>query len=251
MFDTFYDVLAARYDTLQSDMDCGRWADFLEEIINDLCTTCSGTKSIIDLGCGTGSVDVLLSSKGFDVTGVDNAEAMLEIASGKDEEGKITWLLHDITDFEPDGKTDCFLSLLDTMDHIMDKEKITGIFRSVSDHLLPGGVFIFDVITEKHLARTLGENVFYQDYEDFLLLWINHYDSREKVNTAELTFFEVDEEGKYDRYDGDLVERFYPEDDLIIMASSMGLVHKATYGELKRAAPSEDEERIFLVFAKE
>lgn len=251
MIDTFYDVLAVRYDTLQSDMDCGRWADYLDGLIKDHCSTASAVRGLIDLGCGTGSVDVLLSAKGYDITGVDNAQAMLEIASAKDEEGKITWLLHDITEFEPEGKTDCFLSLLDTMDHIMDEEKLRGIFRRVSDHLLDGGVFIFDVITEKHLSVTFGENVFYQDYEDFLLIWINHYDSEEKINTAELTFFEEDEDGKYDRYDGDLTERFYSEEDLTAMAKEAGLVHKATYGELKRTAPSEDEERIFLVFVKE
>jgi len=251
MYETFYDVLASRYDVLQSDMDCERWAYYLADLIKEFCRTGSEEKSIIDLGCGTGSVDVLLAERGFDVTGIDNAEAMLEIASAKQNADRITWVLHDIIGFEMEGKADCFLSLLDTMDHIMSRAKISGIMHNVSDHLEDGGVFIFDVITEKHLKDTFGENVFYQDYEDFLLLWINHYDEKRKVNTAELTFFENDGSGKYDRYDGELKEKFYPESFFISEAAKAGLTHKATFGELSRDVPGEDEERIFLVFVKE
>ena len=250
MNDTFYDILATRYDILQSDMDCRKWADYISRLIEEKCRSGSEIKRIVDLGCGTGSVDVILAEKGYDITGIDNAEAMLEIASAKENADKITWVLHDITDFEMDDKVDCFLSLLDTMDHIMSKTMIRKIMRNVSSHLLPGGLFIFDVITEKHLKETLGDNIFYQDYYDFLLLWINHYDSKSKKNTAELTFFESDDSGKYDRYDGELVERFYPEEFFVNEAAKAGLKHRGTYGELVKRKPGADEERIFLVFEK-
>ena len=251
MFDTFYDVLSARYDQLQSDMDCAAWAEYLSSLISRYCKTGSDVKKIIDLGCGTGSVDILLASEDMDITGIDNAEQMLEMASAKIGAENIHWVLGDITDLQMDFEADCFLSLLDTLDHITDPEALSRLFSNVYKHLLPGGVMIFDVITEKHLSQTFGENVFYQDYEDFLLLWINHYDAQTGINTAELTFFESDENGKYDRYDGDLVERYYPEEDLIKMASAAGLKHMATFGELSDDAPSADEERIFMVFIKE
>ena len=251
MEDTFYDILAARYDTLQSDMDCRRWADYLSGLIGRFCKTSSSAKRIVDLGCGTGSVDIPLAQKGYDVTGIDNAQVMLEVASSKEDSEKVCFVLGDITDLEMDYDADCFLSLLDTLDHIMDPDALRKIFRNVYDHLLPGGVFIFDVITQKHLEETFADNVFYQDYEDFLLLWVNNYDSEEQINTAELTFFESDGCGRYIRYDGDLTERFYHEDLLIEMGKEAGLTHKATFGELSDEAPCEDEERIFMVFVKE
>ena len=251
MSDSFYDVLASRYDVLQSDMDCPKWASYVKGLIGKYCRTDSETKSIIDLGCGTGSVDIPLALAGFDVIGIDNAPAMLEMATSKEDSEKVMWVDSDIVDFELDGKTDCFISMLDTLDHITDQDALNRIFINVSEHLLPGGVFIFDVITRKHLSETLGSNIFYQDYEDFLLLWVNHFDEESEINTAELTFFEDDGTGKYDRYDGDLVERFYTKEFLIKLAEGAGLVHKATYGELSDEAPAEDEERIFMVFARE
>lgn len=251
MDETFYDILAARYDTLQSDMDCGRWADYIEGLIKRFCRTSSSQKKIVDLGCGTGSVDIPLALKGFDVTGIDNAQVMLEVAASKENSEKVCFVLGDITDLEMDYDADCFVSLLDTLDHIMEPDDLMKIFRNVSDHLLPGGVFIFDVITLKHLEETFADNVFYQDYEDFLLLWVNNYDSGENINTAELTFFESDGSGRYIRYDGNLVERYYPEDFFIEAGRQAGLTHLATLGELSDEAPDEGEERIFMVFIKE
>lgn len=250
MKETFYDILAARYDVLQSDMDCGKWADYVSSLIGKYCSTGSEVKTVIDLGCGTGSVDIPLAKKGYEMIGMDNAEAMLEWASSAEGGEDITWVLRDITELEMDFKADCFISLLDTLDHILDEGALSKIFANVSEYLLPGGVFIFDVITEKHLAETFADNIFYQDYGDFLLLWINHYNEETMVNTAELTFMEMDEDGKYDRYDGDLVERFYSEDQLKYMAQRAGLMHMGTFGELSDGAPGKDEERIFMVFKK-
>ena len=127
---------------------------------------------------------------------------------------------------------------------------LAGIFSKVSSYLAEGGVFVFDVITRKHLARTLADNVFYEDYEDFTLLWLNSYDSSTRTNTAELTLFERQEDGRFARYDGDLVERFYPVQFFIKAAGRAGLKHLGTYDELSYEAPDKDSERVFLVFGK-
>lgn len=246
--DNFYDCLARHYDEMQSDMDVRVWSDYYASLIERH----SGIKvrTVTDLGCGTGSVDIALARKGYNVTGIDSAEEMLIMAGNKKGAGKIIWSLQDITDFELPGKTDCFISVLDTMDHITDEAALERIFAKVSSYLKEGGVFVFDVITRKHLAKTLADNVFYEDYEDFTLLWLNSYDSDTRTNTAELTLFEKQEDGRFVRYDGDLVERFYPESFFIRAAKKAGLVHLGTYDELSYEAPDKDSERVFLVFGK-
>ena len=246
--DNFYDCLARHYDTMQSDMDVRQWADYYSSLIGKH----SGIKvrTITDLGCGTGSVDIALARLGYKVTGIDSAEEMLIMASAKSGAGKIIWSLQDITDFELPDKTDCFISVLDTMDHITDEKAVERIFARVSSCLNGGGVFVFDVITRKHLAKTLADNVFYEDYEDFTLLWLNSYDNNTRTNTAELTLFERQEDGLFIRYDGELVERFYPESFFVKAAKKAGLEHLASYDELSCDAPGKDSERIFLVFGK-
>lgn len=247
--DNFYDALALYYDTMQSDMDAVAWADFISKLIKR--HSVSEVQSITDLGCGTGSVTVELAKKGYDMTGIDSAEEMLAQASAKEGAEEVFWSVQDITDFDIGGKTDCFISTLDTVDHITDGEALERLFASVGDNLENGGLFIFDAITEHHLADTLSDNVFYEDYDDFTLLWVNDFDPETKINTAGLTLFALTEEGLYERFDGELVEKYYPPEFFTAAGEKAGLVLLAVYGELKDNDPSEDEERIFYVFRKE
>ncbi|MBO4408937.1 MAG: hypothetical protein J5786_06675, partial [Clostridiales bacterium] len=70
MDDTFYDILARRYDVIQSDMDTRRWASFVKDLIRKHSAIAGGGKTLCDLGCGTGSVDVHFTDS-FEVTGID------------------------------------------------------------------------------------------------------------------------------------------------------------------------------------
>ena len=247
--DNFYDALALYYDTMQSDMDAAVWSDFISKLIKR--HSVSEVQSITDLGCGTGSVTIGLAKKGYDMTGIDSAEEMLAQASAKEGAEDVFWSVQDITDFDIGGKTDCFISTLDTVDHITDSEALERLFASVGDNLEDGGLFIFDAITEHHLSKTLADNIFYEDYEDFTLLWVNDFDPETKINTAGLTLFALTEEGLYERFDGELIEKYYPAEFFIAAGEKAGLTLLAVYGELKDNDPSEDEERIFYVFRKE
>ena len=246
--DNFYDALSMYYDTMQSDMDPKAWADFISMLIGRHSSL--KTESITDLGCGTGSVTVELACLGYKMTGIDSAEEMLAQATSKEGADKILWSAQDITAFDIGGKTDCFISTLDTVDHIMDEEALERLFTKVGECLEDGGLFIFDAITMHHLEDTLSDNVFYEDYDDFTLLWLNSFDKDEKVNTAELTLFALTEEGLYERFDGELVEKYYPAEFFVSAGEKAGLELLAVYGELKDNEPSEDEERIFYVFGK-
>ena len=246
--DNFYDALAMYYDTMQSDMDAGAWADFISILIERHSQI--RTETITDLGCGTGSVTVALAEKGYSMTGLDSAEEMLAQATSKPNAEKVLWSAQDITAFDIGGKSDCFISTLDTVDHIMDEGALERLFANVGDCLEEGGVFIFDAITMHHLEDTLADNIFYEDYDDFTLLWVNEFNKKTKVNTAGLTLFALTEEGLYERFDGELVEKYYPSEFFEAIAGKAGMELLATYGELKDEEPSVDEERIFYVFGK-
>jgi ubiquinone/menaquinone biosynthesis C-methylase UbiE len=54
-----------------------------------------GADRVLDVGCGTGCLAVLLAESGRTVVAVDPAEASLEVARAKDATGRITWVLGD------------------------------------------------------------------------------------------------------------------------------------------------------------
>ena len=247
MDDTFYDILAGHYDDLQINGDTSLWGPYIHGLISDFCK--AEDNSVTDLGCGTGVVTNYLASQGMDVTGVDLSPDMLSIASSGDETGTVSWICADITEYEG-PLCGCFISTMDTVGHITDPDALSKMFTMVSDSLEEGGVFILDTTTRHHFEESLGENVFYEDYDDFTLLWVNHYNKDNKINHAELTLFELCEDDLYERYDGELTARFYSPEEIEDMAVKAGLKKLASFGELNREEPKPGDERIFFVFGK-
>lgn len=247
MDDSFYDILALHYDDLQINGDTSAWGPYIYGLISDYCSI--KDPSVTDLGCGTGVVTNYLASKGMKVTGVDLSPDMLALASAGDESGTVSWICADITSYEGPS-CGCFISTMDTVGHITDPDELYGIFKTAAEILEEGGVFILDTTTKNHFEKSLGENVFYEDYDDFTLLWVNHYDKESRINHAELTLFELSEDDLYERYDGELTARFYSPEEIEEMAQKAGLKKLAVFGELNREAPSDKDERIFFVFGK-
>ena len=246
-----YDFLAGYYDAFQKDLDPSGWADFVTWIAKK-CGQYEGDGEggkplLCDLGCGTGLVTCELSDRGFDTVGVDNSPAMLDRARERAEKKKkkILWLFQDMTELDLYGTMDVFVSLLDTVNHITDKKGLFDLLKSFYCFLNPGGLFIFDVATEKHFAETLGDGFFYSIEEDFALLWENDYDVKSKINTASLTMFGTEDKENYTRCDEDIIERYYSDKEIRDLASRAGLDVAGVFGDLKKRKPNEADERIF------
>ncbi|GAB3976085.1 class I SAM-dependent methyltransferase [Plantactinospora veratri] len=57
--------------------------------------------TVLDVGCGTGSLAILLARHGRSVVGVDPAEASLRVARSKDRAGQVRWIHGDCTALPP------------------------------------------------------------------------------------------------------------------------------------------------------
>ena len=60
--------------------------DFYRKLADD-----NNSKSIVDLGCGTGIFTTTLVSQERNIVGIDSAHAMLEIAKNRLNGRKVTW----------------------------------------------------------------------------------------------------------------------------------------------------------------
>jgi ubiquinone/menaquinone biosynthesis C-methylase UbiE len=85
--------LAAIYDALDADRsDLDHYAAMIEEF---------RARRVLDVGCGTGSLAVMLAERGCQVVAVDPAEASLEVARCKRGAERIRWLACDATTLPP------------------------------------------------------------------------------------------------------------------------------------------------------
>lgn len=85
--------LAAVYDSFDGERsDLALYVALVEEF---------GARSVLDIGCGTGSFCCLLAARGIGVVGLDPAAASLDVARGKPDAEKVRWVHGDVAALPP------------------------------------------------------------------------------------------------------------------------------------------------------
>ncbi len=149
MSGVFEHAYAHHYDALYGEKNYAAECDAVEELFR----RCSAVppRTLLDLGCGTGTHALLLAERGFAVTGVDRSPAMLELAREKLERtGARTdrapeFLEGDIRSLRLGRSFDAVLMLFAVLGYQTGDDDVAAAMRSVASHLRPGGVFICDV----------------------------------------------------------------------------------------------------------
>ncbi len=133
---TFEDQrLAELYDLLHPDRgDLDVYAAMADEF---------GARSVIDIGCGTGTFALLLAGRGLDVTGVDPDEASLGIARSKPGADQIRWI-HGYAKDVPDLQADLATMTANVAQAITDPEDWDSTLLAAFARLRPGGRLVFE-----------------------------------------------------------------------------------------------------------
>jgi len=144
-----YRSFARFYDTLMDDPQpkSGRVLTAIEKYLPE-------ALSLLELGCGTGSILAGLTTLPS-LTGLDRSPEMLAIAQAKVPSARL--IEADIASFDLDERFDVVICVFDTLNHLPSFDLWTDLFGHVYDHLVEGGLFVFDVNPIGQLRR-LGED---------------------------------------------------------------------------------------------
>lgn len=134
------------YDLLYQDKDYVGEVQFIEKLLQYAPTT----KSILDLGCGTGTHATLLAKEGYEVHGVDLSADMLRLAGDRlnhlprDVASRLKFSQADLRTVRIEKQFDAVISLFHAIGYQTTNEDLQAAFATAKAHLKPGGVFIFD-----------------------------------------------------------------------------------------------------------
>jgi SAM-dependent methyltransferase len=98
---------------------------------------------VLDVGCGTGCLAVLLADSGRTVVGVDPAAASLDVAKSKDATGRITWVHGDAGAAPPSG-ADLAVMTGNVAQVFLTDEDWARTLRSIAVALRPDGYLAFE-----------------------------------------------------------------------------------------------------------
>ncbi len=127
--------LARIYDPLDPDRgDLDAYAAMAAEF---------GARTVLDIGCGTGTLACLLARRGLTVIGVDPAEASLEVARAKPGAGAVRWLRADATSLPP-MQADLATMTGNVAQVFVTDEDWAATLQGTRAALRPGGRLVFE-----------------------------------------------------------------------------------------------------------
>ena len=132
---------AKYYDLFNEGKDYKKECDFLKEVFSKYRK--GKVKDILDLGCGTGAHDAILASRGYNVTGLDLSEEMINIAKSKNIPST-NFVAGDMSKFKLGKKYDSCIAMFAAFGYQIHNKQITSSLQCINNHLRPGGLFIID-----------------------------------------------------------------------------------------------------------
>jgi ubiquinone/menaquinone biosynthesis C-methylase UbiE len=240
-----YTALASIYDEFMDNIDYEAWGERIAGILSQ-----EGIADglVLDLGCGTGIITEFLAKKGYDMTGVDCSEEMLQKAMDKKNKSgaDILYLLQDMREFELYGTMRAIVSTCDSLNYIIEPEELLEVFRLVNNYLDPGGIFVFDFNTKKKYAD-IGNTSISETRDSASFIWENFYNRDDYINEYQLTIFLPVENDLYKKYEEYHVQRGYDLEEIKELLKRAGLVFERAYDGYSDECAHENSDRIVVV----
>ncbi|MCC7571791.1 MAG: class I SAM-dependent methyltransferase [Candidatus Methanofastidiosum sp.] len=207
--------------------------DFIEKEIKH-----DKSKKILDIGCGTGRHSIELAKRGYNVTGIDLSERMLEMAKQKAKDAKVNaeFIKADARYLKFEKEFDLALILCEGGFCLMETDEMNYmILQSASRSLKQKGKLILNTLN--------GLFPLFHSVKDFINS--NSVDGRSKDNTFDLMTFRdksiievTDDGGNSKKIKCD--ERYYVPSEMTWLLKSLGFEKVDIYG-CKLGAFSRDD----------
>lgn len=208
-----YGDMAFVYDALMYDMPYEKWAEYIYKNLKE-------AKTVLELGCGTGSLTRFLAKK-YDVCALDISEEMLDIARQKllKEGINIRLIQGDMRAISLHKKVDAVVCACDGINYLKTSECVKQAFLSVFNNLNDGGKFIFD-ISSKNKLISYDNTLYSEDSDEATYIWRNKVDG-DKI-TMDITFFVPQDEETYLRFDETHIQRMHTEQEIVSWLKETG-----------------------------
>lgn len=217
------------------------------------------SRSILELGAGTGRIGFFLLRNGFDVTMVDSDEHMIEVARSKLEHLGVTHnkahIVHgSMVEYRNPGAFDLILVVGNTFTSLLTQAEQLNVLNNIKTSLADKGTAIIHIYTPDHNSELLSDFGFTHRFKD--PKGDLTYDRYVKVN--------VDRNGEYLEYDffykvydgttmvdefcNSVTTRIVRHEDMEHLIASVGMNIVTVSDDFKDMAAEEDTpSRVYVI----
>ncbi len=239
-----YTELAEIYDRVMDHVDYVAWAKYIFSVFQRFGT---GTENILEIACGTGNLSVNLHKLGYSLTCTDISPAMLQGAAIKFKKHNMPLRL-----FSSNMKSipltflfDAVLCIYDSINYMITSEDFIQVMREVASVTKDGGLFIFDVCTEKNSCQYFSQNVMGENFGDIRYERICKFDHTEKIQK---NYFIIQKNGK--KYIENHCQKIYRLHEIARMIKKTPFMVRGRFDDMTFNPGTENSERIHFVLQK-
>lgn len=232
---------ANTYDLMYDEKDYEIECDAIERVIQRYSN--HQPRTILDLGCGTGGHALRLTSRGYEVVGVDRSEHMLEIARSKalSEGLSVTFVAGDVTSIQLQATFDAVLFMFAVLGYQLENRDVVAALKNARRHLRSGALLVGDlwygpaVLSQRPTARLRR----IQSDKDTLLKCSNgEIDLARQVCRVVMNVIRIrDQQVLSEVEETHEVRFFFPQElELLLTAAGFELIRVSAFPELEIAA---------------
>jgi SAM-dependent methyltransferase len=232
-----------------NDVPYERWVQFLKNVFQKYEVL---QPSILDIGCGTGTLPISLAKLNYSISGVDLSEEMLSVAMAKAEIEKVTipFFQQNMVELEGFDQLDCVTIFCDSLNYLETEDQVKQTFKKVNESLKDNGLFLFDVHSPYKIEEIFGEETFFIDDAELSLVWSCTLGEHPLSVEHDLVFFMKEENRDlYERFEEYHNQRTFPINTYKSLLNQTGFEVKEIIADFDEAV-DDTSERIFFIAVK-
>ncbi len=242
--DSSFGPVAPYYDELMKQVPYRMWVSYYLLL---LAHQMYKPASVLDVCCGTGTMCELLTREGFELEGFDISPGMIRVAREKTQKKNlgIRYEVADAAEFEMGRKYDAALSFFDSLNNILEEDRLQSAFDRVYAHLEPEGSFIFDLNTPYAFEAKLFDQRNLSARSKLKYDWVGDWDKQSRIITVTMQFW----------YQGQQFteihrQKAYDEDEVRAMLAKSGFSEIRSFHSYTLNRPRFKTDRIHYVTTK-
>lgn len=247
---TYEGLHAHHYDVVYGDKPYEVEARFIDSL---LLKAGARRGRLLDVACGTGRHAAFFTDLGWDVTGIDYSQSLLEQARVNAPEA--SFVQQDMRELDvPDTPFSAVTCLFDSIGYPQENEGVVAALAGMRRQTAVDGVVVVEFLHASALlehASPLGVRRWsLRDKGELIRISTTRIDESRRVMEVSYELLELDGDGRYERWEETQANRFFSVDEMEALLRRAGLAAQAFLPAYRENGRIDEETFHILVVAK-
>lgn len=238
-----YERFAEVYDELMTDIPYDEYVEWIQMYAPQ-----TNYPSILDIGCGTGTLLFMLDEAGYTTAGIDLSEDMLAVANARlAAAGKsIPLFAMSMDQLEGFSELDIAIIPIDSINYLREEQAVIETLQRIFNSLRNGGQLFFDVHSLFKMDTVFLNSPFTYDDGEITYVWHTEMGEEQHSVYHQMTFFVRQQNDLFERFDEEHYQRTFAPEQYEKWLYEIGFSEVHITADWTMEQPTEESERIFI-----